>query len=31
MLSLEIKFFNRAKIEITQFVTFSVTFESYLN
>ena len=24
------KFFNRALIEITQFVTFSVTFESYL-
>ena len=24
------KFFNRAQIEITQFVTFSVTFESYL-
>ena len=25
-----LKFFNRALIEITQFVTFSVTFESYL-
>ena len=25
-----LNFFNRAEIEITQFVTFSVTFESYL-
>ena len=26
-----LKFLNRAQIEITQFLTFSVIFESYLN